>query len=69
MKRTFIALVGLSMLAELVDREKLARMLDSVPQLDQWQEVRQIIEREIGRRGKKQRPTAGEKEGDSRRVA
>jgi len=49
-KEGFVALVGVHMLAELMDERKLRQVLDSIPLLDQWREVRQIITREISRR-------------------
>ncbi len=50
MKDAFIALVGVYLLAELVDDEKLREALEGLPDLPQWSEVRQVIDREVRRR-------------------
>jgi hypothetical protein len=50
MNKAFVALVGVYMLAELVDDAKLRQALESLPKLPQWSEIRQIMEREVRRR-------------------
>lgn len=51
MKDTFIALVGVHMLAELLDDERLRQALEGMPDLPQWHKVRRILEKETHRRG------------------
>jgi hypothetical protein len=53
MKEAFVALVGVHMLAELVDDEKLRQALLNMPTLPQWSEVRQVIAREVCRRNRR----------------
>ena len=63
MKRALVALVGVYLLAKLVeDSEKLRKLLEHIPNDDMWHEVHAVISNEVQRREErmyKQAPDSG----------